>query len=332
MQISEFLWNKFKKARSKCLPIHDRDLRRWARKKAKELNLDFKASQKYIYHFKQKFRISGRKVEKYTSNKHIVAKNQLELNAELFRSSVKQEFSNFNPDYILNSDQIGFAYESVLKRTLTFKNEKHTLLSIQSKNATTHSFTIQPTITLSGHCYGKLFICLKESSNNFGTIVKAQIDKLLKTVKNVIVVSSRCGKMNNFLVNLWSQSLSIPVSHFDEKINLLLLLDSYSAHWNENFVNSYNKYKINIERRKIPPGTTAEAQALDKYFNHDLKFFVKRFTERINVDEIDIDLKNRLVIIQLFSLLWDQLCSNKFNDMIRYSWASAEYLNENVKF
>ncbi len=124
------------------MAAHDRDFQRWARKKARELSLDFKASQYFIINFKGDYGISSRKVEKYAINKHIIMKYLLEKNAQQFRSIVTRQFSNFNHDFILNADQTGFTYESASKRTLSIKNEKHTYLMVQSKNAITHSFTV----------------------------------------------------------------------------------------------------------------------------------------------------------------------------------------------
>ncbi len=68
---------------------------------------------------------------------------------------------------------------------LSFCGEKDTILSVQSVHACTHSFTIEPTISVSGRCIGNLFIVLQENSDNFGPIIQTEINKLLETVKNV---------------------------------------------------------------------------------------------------------------------------------------------------
>ncbi len=64
---------------------------------------------------------------------------------------------------------------------------------------------------------------------------------------------------------------------------------------------------------KIPSKSTYYAQPQDRGFNYELKYFVTQFTERISIDRIDIDIKNRLNTIELLSLLWDQLSSEKFH-------------------
>ena len=42
---------------------------------------------------------------------------------------------------------------------------------------------------------------------------------------------------------------------------------------------------------KIPKGSTSVAQPLDTGFNHHLKYFIKRFNDRIKLDELEIDIK-----------------------------------------
>ncbi len=203
---------------------------------------------------------------------------------------------------------------------------------MQSVHACTHSFTMQPTISVSGECIGNLFIVLQEKSDNFGPIIKPEINKLLGTVKNVNVCCSKSGKMSNRLINEWIVCLTDEFENIDCPTKVLLLLDSYKAHWNKNFDSSYDNWKFIIDKKRIPKETTSIAQPLDTYFNHELKFFVRKFNDRIRLDEIDINIKNRVTIIKLFSLIWDQISSIKFNNMIRYAWKSSEYIHENFEF
>jgi hypothetical protein len=84
-------------------------------------------------------------------------------------------------NFSLNLDQIGFNYEISTTRALSLCGEKDTLLSVQSVHACTHSLTIQPTISLSGRCVGKLLICLQESSDNFGQLVQRDINGVADT-------------------------------------------------------------------------------------------------------------------------------------------------------
>jgi hypothetical protein len=139
---------------------------------------------------------------------------------------------------------------------------------------------------------------------------------LIKKFKNIQITCSKTGKMNNNLINEWSKSLIDYCSQIkqnsQQKLNVLLLLDSFSGHWNTGFHVSNSDSTVEIHREKIPPGTTGGAQPIDTYFNHDLKYFSKTFTERLMIDEIEIDIKDRSTIIRMFSLLWNQLSSPEF--------------------
>ncbi len=67
--------------------------------------------------------------------------------------------------------------------------------------------------------------------------MQKEINELLKTVKNVTVFCSKSGKMTNELINKWSTVLICTAEKLyeSEKVDILLLLDSYTAHWNEGF-------------------------------------------------------------------------------------------------
>lgn len=54
---------------------------------------------------------------------------------------------SYAPDQIFNSDQCGCKYEIHCARTLPFQGERDTLCSVDSNNATTHSYPVQPLIT-----------------------------------------------------------------------------------------------------------------------------------------------------------------------------------------
>ena len=103
------------------------------------------------------------------------------------------------PNEILNTDQVGIEKELHSTRTLSFQGEKKTLGSVASKNATMHSYTIQPTINLDGQLVGPMYLYLQEPNGNMGNIVKRRLFQ----VKNVIITCSSSGKLTNSLVKYW---------------------------------------------------------------------------------------------------------------------------------
>ena len=88
--------------------------------------------------------------------------------ANLFVNSSKVFFKNFPDDQIYNTDQSNFPKEVHSGRTLEFEGARHVRGVVQSISATTHSYTIQPTISKSGKLLSPLFIVLQEKDGSFG--------------------------------------------------------------------------------------------------------------------------------------------------------------------
>ena len=86
----------------------------------------------------------------------------INASADSFVAKVKREMSHYTPEEILNTDQAGIELEMHSPRTLSHKGEDVTIARVRSKNATMHSYTIQPITTLAGQLLGPVFICLKE--------------------------------------------------------------------------------------------------------------------------------------------------------------------------
>lgn len=335
-EIINFIDKRFREARNQFLAVHDRDLQRWCRTKAQELKFNFKASPSFILKLKKKLRISSRKSKKFISMKAIKNRETLEKNAQEFRLKIKTLQKNYSNENILNSDQIGFQKEIPPTRTLSYTNEKETLVAIQSSNNCTHSVTVQPTISLDGSLIGKLLICLQETNGEFGPLIKQKVLNSLEEYKNIHVICTKSGKMTNYTIRNWVKNC-IEDSYSrgiipESPTEVLLLLDNFSAHKHQKFDEAFDENIIKIRREFIPSGTTCIAQPLDTYFNHDLKYFIKTFDNRIRLDGLDIDIGNRFTLMRIFSLLWDQLSSGCFKEMILYSWYSSGYSEEYLKF
>ena len=161
--IDNFVYDKFEEARENVLSVHDHDLKRWALQKAAEDSvLDFKASKHWLDTFKHRHKICSRKITKIVTRHQIADSDAINASADSFVAKVKREMSHYTPEEILNTDQAGIELEMHSTRTLSHKGEDVTIARVRSKNATTHSYTIQPIITLAGQLLGPVFICLKE--------------------------------------------------------------------------------------------------------------------------------------------------------------------------
>ena len=69
---------------------------------------------------------------------------------------VQKILPKYNLDNVFNTDQSDLQLELFSNRTLSFEVEYLTLGKVQSINNTTHSYTIQPMITMSGRQICKL--------------------------------------------------------------------------------------------------------------------------------------------------------------------------------
>ena len=161
--IDNFVYDKFEEARENVLSVHDHDLKRWALQKAVEDSiLDFKASKHWLDTFKHLHKICSRKITKIITRHQMADSDAINASAGSFVAKVKREMSHYTPEEILNTDQAGIELEMHSTRTLSHKGEDVTIARVRSKNATTHSYTIQSIITLAGQLLDSVFICLKE--------------------------------------------------------------------------------------------------------------------------------------------------------------------------
>ena len=78
----------------------------------------------------------------------------------------------------------------------------------------------------------------------------------------------------------------------------------------------------------MPPKTTSLIQPLDVYFFRMWKDFIRKISDRILLDQLDINLFQRDNILKLQSLTHTQFSSPRFKDFIKYAWFKAGYLTQ----
>jgi hypothetical protein len=163
---------KLTEAREQYLPLYDIDIQLWAVKVTRELNLDdFQASKFWLRAFKKRHKICSRKITNIITKREILNSDEILKSEEDFI----RLFNKLSPKYeeakIFNTDQVGIAKEQHSTRTLSFQGERKTFGVVKSKNATTHSYTIQPTISLDGRLIGPIYLCLQKPGGKMGEIV-----------------------------------------------------------------------------------------------------------------------------------------------------------------
>jgi hypothetical protein len=206
-RVEIFTFNQFEFARAKLLNVTDRDLKRWAVTKAREIRCRFQASDSWIRIFKNRNRIVSRKITKYLSIREVNEKSDIEAEAEEFVERVKNKILGVDSCDILNFDQSGFTYEFAPNRTLSYKGEKVTQGLIKNKNATTHSYTIMPLISMSGKLVSKLLICLQETGGSFGP----RVWEGLTIPDNIFLTCSKSGKLDKRIMKRWVDECVAPV-------------------------------------------------------------------------------------------------------------------------
>ena len=81
----------------------------------------------------------------------------------------------------MNTDQLGIELKPHSNRTWTYRGEKSTWASVSSTVAATHSFTIQPIITMDGSVIDQLYVCLKESTGH----INKNLEKKYYSVRRI---------------------------------------------------------------------------------------------------------------------------------------------------
>ncbi|CAF1607405.1 unnamed protein product, partial [Rotaria sp. Silwood1] len=94
------------KARENILPVHDRDLKRWALLKATEdSSFLFEASEHWLRVFKHRHRICSRKITKLVTRHHAEDTDAIIESADSFVRAVKQQMQNYAHEDILYTNQ-----------------------------------------------------------------------------------------------------------------------------------------------------------------------------------------------------------------------------------
>lgn len=106
--IDSWTYDRFEEARKNHQQVTTRNLQKWALSAASQYeDLYFKASGKLINNFKRKHRIGQRKITKLVSEREIISVHEILIAAEDFRIQARDLIPNFDPDFVINTDQTG---------------------------------------------------------------------------------------------------------------------------------------------------------------------------------------------------------------------------------
>ena len=254
-EIDSFTFTSFEKARAQLLSVHEIDIKRWVLKKAREINdTTFAATDFWLHQFKRRHHVCGRKITKLVTKRQVDNGEDIRQSADQFVVQVEKILPKSNLDNVFNIDQSGLQLELFSNRTLSFEAEYLILRKVQSINNTTHSYTTQQMITMSGRQIGPLFLCLKEASGYLSDNIK----KDLFTASNVVVTCSKSGKLTTSLVQYWIDNV-LKTTIGNQRC--LVLSDYWGGQRNETL---YADLKY-LKRLEVPMKTTAMIQPCDVY-------------------------------------------------------------------
>ncbi|CAF3433201.1 unnamed protein product [Rotaria sp. Silwood2] len=279
-EIDQYTYEKFEKASSEFLFIHDIHLKKWALQKAREINDNtFKASDSWVFYFKRRHALCSRKVTKLIRQRDVVNADTIDNSATHFINKIIKLLPHYRQRNVLNTDQSGLEIEMVGNRILSFKGEKATFGKVRSIHNKSHSYTIQFIISLTGQPIGTCYLCLKEKNGYMSDNIK----KNLFQAFNVTITCSKSGKLSSSLVKYWIEKVLEPTVR-NEKV--LLLLDSWSGQTDEQLYSKMKHLRLEI----IPKKITAMTQPLDITYNRQYKHIVRTIYDHVRLYDIDCNL------------------------------------------
>ena len=163
------------------------------------------------------------KIAKFVTRRQVESQNLISQSVNSFVAEARKLFEKYDEDNVLNTDQIGIELELHSNRTLAYQGEKITVASVRSINATTHSYTVQQTISLGGHLIGPVSVCLKEIKGQMSDNIKVHLFK----PDNVVCACNASGKLTTTLAEYWRDHVLAPSS--SENSEYLLLFDWWTT-------------------------------------------------------------------------------------------------------
>lgn len=280
----------------------------------------FKASDTWLYNFKQRNRIVTRKITKLLSRRDVANLPNVSTNINQYRLETRDLIGNYAPNQIFNTDQSGFNVELLSGRTLTNKGEKSVFSTINQSRSHTHSYTIQPLFRMDGVLAPQLLIVLQEKDGVLGPIVSRD----LFTHPEIYIKATTSGKVGKQILQEWFADIFFPqIEH-----EAVLILDSLSTYKNKAYFDQVKPNTVSYHFSIIPPGLTPSCQPLDVYFFRLYKAMIRRISDYINFNRPEIKLHIRNTILKLQACVYFQFRSPRFIDCRRYAWYKSGLLED----
>lgn len=179
-------------------------------------------------------------------------------------------------------------------------------------NKVAHSYTAQYSITMSGRVLPLVFVCLQEFTGTFGPRVQKTVNEYAKKYTNVVITSSKSGKLTT---GLYKDFLVNALKPYVQNEKFLLLIDSWGGQTNPELYDEIfqdDKKLATCTIKVIPPKCTPLVQPCDVYFYRQVKNLIKRLQDCAFLIEREREINSREDCIKIQSIVHHQLSSPIF--------------------
>lgn len=187
-------------------------------------------------------------------------------------------------------------------------------------------------MSLSGRLLPTVYVCLQETTGKFGPRVQKSVDEYAEKYTNVVITSSKSGKLTTAL---YRDFLTDVLKPYVKEEKFLLLIDSWGGQTNpvlydEIFTDEEGLPTCTL--KVIPPKCTPLVQPCDVYFYRQVKNLIKKLQNSSYLIEQDREITSREDCIKIQSLVHHQLSAPIFHDMLQYAWFAAKLTDDRTSF
>ncbi|XKL59930.1 hypothetical protein PGB90_000946 [Kerria lacca] len=154
----------------------------------------------------------------------------------------------------------------------------------------------------------------REKGGTFGP----QVMTRLRHLANTAVVCTSSGLLNKRKMRMFFKEVIVPIA----TERTCLIFDAWPTQKDPTIYDYPGKL---FRREVLPEGSTAYTQPLDVGCFRYWKDLIRRITERIFLDKLDISLHERNFVIRMNSTVFDQFQAPAYTELWKAAWQNAGF-------